>query len=181
MQSKNVLHYKVSEGFSKPFSSTVLESSSFMGSSVTKTIRWNKNYLNNSGPTAIFFRTISDSTNESVIIAGRESLGESVRTTGLPLIPTLSDLDDEVTTRPLTMRRSNTEAPQASNVSADTKPSVREVEMIEVDTESSSTSDQRNAASSSATNVEPMEVDSPASAVMEKLTQDFMSLCGMFS
>ena len=45
MQSKNLLQSNVFEGFSKPFSSNVLESSSFMASFVTKTIRWNKNYL----------------------------------------------------------------------------------------------------------------------------------------
>jgi len=45
MQSKNLLKSNVFEGFSKPFSSNVLESSSFMASFVTKTIRWNRNYL----------------------------------------------------------------------------------------------------------------------------------------
>lgn len=45
MQFNKQSKSNVLEGFSKPFSSNVLKDSSFMASFVTKTIRWNRNYL----------------------------------------------------------------------------------------------------------------------------------------
>jgi hypothetical protein len=45
MKLNNFLKSNVFEGFAKPFSSNFLKDSSFMASFVTKTIRWNRNYL----------------------------------------------------------------------------------------------------------------------------------------